>query len=423
MSVAANHVVDEARALRNLTFRYELQRAFATGIVETAAGTFLLLIAIRCFEAGATMKGLVAMGGAGGNLFSPVAVMLTARRGVPASRAASRMVYAAGLAFALAAILPWEWPFVLGSLVGLLLSTAAIPLFTQIYQDNYAAHERGKLFSMAIAIRIATAAGFSLAAGWAIQGHFEHFQKLLGVFALALFWEGWSLARVPSNPLARTDSNNPLYALRFIREDKTFRNALIAWMLVGFANLMMVPLRVEYLANPRYGVLLGGKPLTAAFIAVLTGVIPNLARLGMSPVWGKLFDRVNFFVLRIAINLGFAIAILTFFTGNSFSGLIAGAIIFGISNAGGDLAWSLWVTKVAPPHRVAHYMSVHTFLTGCRGIVAPLVAFQLVKTLPLLWMGVITSSLIVLACLVLIPEIGHYRHRHAPRNVEELPES
>src|SRR5262249_44070166 len=154
-----------------------------------------------------------------------------------------------------------------------------------------------------------------------------------------------------------------------IREDKTFRNALIAWMLVGFANLMMVPLRVEYLANPRYGVLLDNKPLAAGLIAVLTGVIPNLARLAMSPGWGQLFDRVTFFVLRIALSPGFAVAILAFFTGNSLVGLIAGAIIFGISNAGGDLAWSLWVTKVAPPHRVAHYMSVHTFLTGLRGVI------------------------------------------------------
>lgn len=417
-----NQASDEALKLRNLTFRYELQRAFATGIVETAAGTFLLLIAIRSFEAGATMKGLIAMGGAGGNLLSPLAVMLTARYGIPAAQAAARMIYAAACAFALAAVLPWEIPFVIGSLVGLLLSVSAIPLFTQIYQDNYAEHERGKLFSMAISIRIATAAGFSLLAGWAIQGHFQYFQILLGVFSLALFWEAWSLSRVPSKPLARNDSNNPLYALKYIREDKTFRNALIAWMLVGFANLMMVPLRVEYLANAKYGVLLNGLPLTASFIAILTGVIPNLARLCMSPIWGKLFDRVNFFVLRIAINLGFAVAILTFFTGNSFGGLIAGAVIFGISNAGGDLAWSLWVTKVAPPHRVAHYMSVHTFLTGCRGVVAPLVAFQLAKTLPLLWMGVFTSSLIVLACLVLVPEVALYRNRSAPRNVEELPD-
>ncbi|NDF01570.1 MAG: hypothetical protein EB034_25395, partial [Verrucomicrobia bacterium] len=47
-----------------------------------------------------------------------------------------------------------------------------------------------------------------------------------------------------------------------------------------------------------------------------------------------------------------------------------GAVIFGVSNAGGDVAWSLWVTKFAPPERVADYMSVHTFFTGVRGVAA-----------------------------------------------------
>ena len=33
--------------------------------------------------------------------------------------------------------------------------------------------------------------------------------------------------------------------------------------------------------------------------------------------------------------------------------MIGAAILFGISNAGGDVAWSLWVTKFAPAARVA----------------------------------------------------------------------
>ena len=74
-------------------------------------------------------------------------------------------------------------------------------------------------------------------------------------------------------------------------------------------------------------------------IALLTGVIPNIARLILSPIWGHLFDRMNFFTLRVTLNCGFAIGIFTFFVSNSFWGLVLGAIIFGISNAGGDVAW------------------------------------------------------------------------------------
>ena len=127
--------------------------------------------------------------------------------------------------------------------------------------------------------------------------------------------------------------------------------------------------------------------------------------------WGWLFDRMNFFALRITLNLGFAIGILAFFTSSDRTGLVLGAIVFGISNAGGDVAWSLWVTKFAPPGRVADYMSVHTFFTGIRGVLAPVAAFYLVTRLgltPGLLAG-FCSALIVGATLILVPELREKR--------------
>ena len=145
--------------------------------------------------------------------------------------------------------------------------------------------------------------------------------------------------------------------------------------------------------------------MSVGTIALLTGVIPNLARLVLSPVWGHLFDHMNFFTLRITLNLGFAIGILTFFTTGSTMGLVAGAIVYGISNAGGDVAWSLWVTKFAPANRVADYMSVHTFLTGVRGVGAPLLAFLSVSHLSVGILAAICAGLILLATALLIPEV------------------
>ena len=136
--------------------------------------------------------------------------------------------------------------------------------------------------------------------------------------------------------------------MRHVRDDRLFRLTLISWMFMGMGNLMMYPLRVEYLANERYGL-----KLDVATVALLAGVVPNMARLVCSPIWGWLFDRMNFFTLRAVLNVGFALGILSFFVSDSMTGLLMGAVIFGISNAGGDVAWSLWVTKFAPPGRVA----------------------------------------------------------------------
>ena len=139
-------------------------------------------------------------------------------------------------------------------------------------------------------------------------------------------------------------------------------------------------------------------------IALLTGVVPNLARLVMSPVWGWLFDRMNFFVMRMTLNLGFAIGIVSFFASDTTTGFVLAAITFGISTAGGDVAWTLWVTKVAPPERVADYMSVHTFFTGVRGLIAPLVGFALVAHWPMTTMGWFSAASIVVGSLFLLPD-------------------
>jgi hypothetical protein len=190
-------------------------------------------------------------------------------------------------------------------------------------------------------------------------------------------------------------------------------------MLMGFGNLMTIPLRVEYLANPAYGWEWDGAPLTAGLIALLTGVVPNAARLMLNPFWGWAFDRMNFFVLRIILNLGFMLGILAFFTSGSFTGLVVGAVIYGTAHAGGDVAWSLWVTKFAPPERVADYMSVHTFFTGVRGAIAPLVAFQLVGLMHIQLIGWISAGLILTGTALLWPEIRHGRRSRSTSALTE----
>lgn len=381
------------------TYRYELWRAVASGILETAGSTFLLLIAVW-FGASALAKGLVAGAGSLGLLLSPLVVSFVTTAGARTSIAASRILAAGAASFVLGALLPGLFPYVLCSVVAMASSAAVIPLLTQMYQENYPEKERGRLFSRTVMIRIATAALFSKVAGDALTGRMHDFRLLLLVFACALAFASFCLSRCPTQPILPDGAAHPLRALRFVRQDYLFRRTLICWMLLGFSNLMMLPLRVEYLANPKYG-----EALTVGRIALLTSVIPNLARLILSPVWGHLFDRMNFFTLRVTLNIGFAVGILTFFMSKSLTGMICAAVLFGISNAGGDVAWSLWVTKFAPPARVADYMSVHTFLTGVRGVAAPLCAFHFANPESLGRMALISSGLIAAATLLLLPEI------------------
>src|ERR1051326_3948624 len=388
-----------------ITYRYEKWRALAAGILEAASSIFLLLIAVRWYKAGPYAKALVAGGGSVGLLLAPWLVLRVESAAWPVAKAASRLAVLGALTFVAMAAVPLLPVFVLGSVVTLATVSAAIPLMTQIYQENYPELQRGKLFSRTMMLRIGMAALFSELAGRLLSNHISRFRYVLLAFAGASAFGAFCLSRCPSRPLTASGGTHPFHAFRYLREDRIFRQTIISWIFLGFATLMMAPLRVEYLANPRYGVRIHGEILTAGMVALITGVIPNIARLILNPIWGWLFDRMNFFVLRITLNFGFMLGILSFFITGSLAGLIVGAILFGISNAGADVAWSLWVTKFAPPERVADYMSVHTFFTGLRGLAAPLAAFYLVSRCQPQLLGGFSIGLIVIPCLFLVPEI------------------
>ena len=407
------------------TYHYERWRALSAGIIESAGTTFLLLIAVRSFHAGAVAKATVAAGGSVGLLLSPFFVSFVQSKGWATAQAAKRFSLLGMFAFLVPTLFPTLPLFIIGSVIGLTMSAVSIPLLTQIYQENYPEKERGRLFSRTMMLRIGATALFSDIIGHAFAGRMERFQWLLLAFAGAFALASFCFKNIPSRPLSTCGGTHPLRALRYAKEDRLFRLTLISWMFLGFGTLLMVPLRVEYLANTsKYGITLYGQPLDEGMIAVLTAVIPNVVRLTLSPVWGWLFDRMNFFILRVTLNFGFALGVVTFFMSDSLSGLILGAIIFGISNAGGDVAWSLWVTKFAPPDRVADYMSVHTSFTGLRGILAPFIAFYLAgHGFPLQRLGWISAGLICCAILLLLPEIRTKRTgREGGALVEEISE-
>ena len=393
-------------ARTRVTHLYERWRAFASGIIETAGTTFLLLIAVKSFQADATSKALIASGGSLGLLLSPLLVWMAGVYQWKTARAGCLLMLWGSLLFFATALLPALPLLIFASTFGLAASTLIIPLVTQIYEDNYPKTVRGQLFSRTVVIRIAIAAIFSEVAGRYLVSNLGWQRVLLLCFGAAFAFAAYCFSRYPSAQSRLEYSSHPFRSFRYVKEDRLFRHTLICWMLMGFANLMMIPMRVEFLANEKHGIALG-----AGEIAFLTGVVPNMVRLLLSPAWGWLFDRVNFFTLRLCLNCGFALGIFSFFLSSDLTGLVFGAVVFGISTAGGDVAWSLWVTKFAPSSRVADYMAVHTFLTGLRGLVAPLAAFQALNYLTVSQLGVISIVLIGLANIMLIPEIKFFPQR------------
>ena len=132
-----------------------------------------------------------------------------------------------------------------------------------------------------------------------------------------------------------------------------------------------------------------------------------------SPFLAKLFDEINFIVLRMILNVTFAVGIGLFFLTREPWVIGLGSALIGIAFGGGTIAWTLWVTKYAPPGKVAAYMSVHVALTGIRGTIGPMVGFWAVGHIGPTNIGLVSFALMILATVMLIPEIKHGKNRNA----------
>ena len=97
---------------KRLTYRYERLRAPASGILEAAGMTFLLLIAVRHFQSGAIAKAILGGGASLGLLLGPWMASRVQAAQQPAARAASMIALVGAGLFLVAAAVPFsaQWP-------------------------------------------------------------------------------------------------------------------------------------------------------------------------------------------------------------------------------------------------------------------------------------------------------------------------
>lgn len=390
-----------AEDYRARTFKLENLRSFPAGVVETLGTTFSILIADRVFQAGGFAKAaLVAMPSLG-LLLSLFVVQAVRRSGLSANFMLSLIFGFAGLGFSISALSGDHFGFYLmGMAIASVTLTLNLPLFSQIYRKHYPDEVRGRLFSITAFWRKAFAIGTALYFGWLLEKSLESYPILLWCYAGASFAMAACVMAVERVGLSKSNRVRLFDAFRHAGENRRFRKMLISWMILGLGNLLCFSLFVEYVTNKDYGL-----ALSEGHVSVITTVIPESCFFVFVLIWGRLFDRIDFYVLRCLINLVFAAGILFYFLGNDLWALYIGIGLHGIAKAGGNVAWSLWVTKFSDAEHVAEYMSVHTFLTGCRGVLAPFVAFPLAASIGPAAVGAIGAGMIFVATGMLIPDL------------------
>lgn len=392
------------------TQRIDIARAVPLGVLLPLEMSVFLTIAIQHFDASGLAKGLIAASTGIGLLLSTV-LTAAARRSTRSAMAIASLVIGGGAVGLLLASSGSLVAYVLGVIAGQAAIAMNIPLLTATYDRNFPPDERGRRVGRGLTLRVAISAPLSIAMGVWLAADIDRWRLVVLAGALSAAALSALNRRFPSEPLSAIPGAraHPWPRFELIADDRRLRNLLASWMLMGFGNLMLLPMRVEYLAQPEYGI-----EATATTITVLTVAVPSVLRLLTTSLFGRLFDRLSVYTVRILLNTLFASSVLVFFAGTHPAGLVAGAVLIGLAFAGGDLMWMLWVTKFAPAGRVADYMGLHTFLTGVRAVSAPLVAFLVVGPLSLGWLVVIGAALMTLSSVLLVPDARRPRPAVAP---------
>ena len=378
----------------------DLARSVPLGVILPLETSVLLTIAIKHFDAPGLAKGLIAAASGIGLLGSTV-LTAAARRSRRRSMTIASMVIGGGaVGFALAATGSLEL-YVVGVIIGLAALSMNLPLLTATYQRNFSPLDRGRRVGRGLSLKVAVSAPLSIVMGAWLGHHFDRWWVLVLLAAVAASVLSVLNRLFPSEPLGAVEGQrtHPWPRFELLREDRRLKVILMAWMLMGFGNLMLLPLRIEYLAQPRYGI-----QASAATITMLTVAVPSSMRLLTTTFFGAIFDRMSVFTIRILLNALFIVYVVVFFSGTSMIGLWLGSITLGLAFAGGDLMWMLWVTKFAPPGRVADYMGLHTFFTGLRSVSAPLFAYLIIEQISLGWIAVLGVALMAMSSVILVPD-------------------
>ena len=390
---------DDPRVVRRAQV-VDLARSVPLGVLLPLETSLLVTIALKHFDAPGLVKGSIAAANGVGLLLTPFVTSVARRWGRPVMVPVAMLSVIGTLGF-LAAMTDALPMYAIGSIVGIAMLNGMYPLVTVCYERNFPPRELGRRVGWGMSLKVLVSAVVGLGMGAYLSSNPDQWWVVIGMGALASAVLGVLHLQVPSEPLPKVAGETRAFLPHFhlLGEDRRLRLTLTAWMLMGFGNLMLLPLRVEYLANPEYGIV-----ASTAKIAVITVVVPSIVRLVSMPLFGWIFDRLSFFASRIMVNVLFAIYVAAFFTGTSTAGLLFGAVVLGIGSAGGDLMWSLWVTKFAPAGRTADYMGLHTFFTGIRAVLAPIVGFVVLGRVSLTAVALIAAALMVAASLVLVPE-------------------
>jgi MFS family permease len=361
------------RAVAGRTCFFDSLRLLFQGVLDASFLSLGLLVAIRVFHGSNGAKGLLSSLVWLGGIFAPPLTRLAARSRWKCTHCAALLFLLCAACFVGVASARSFPLYVLLLALASVLFRVEGALMVGIYVANYDARRRASRLSLGLVLSATMAVAFGHGSGILLNRSLDLYRHLFLAVALcsvlcALFTVG-----IPSGPVRRP-SDGPTRYLPYLIRDRLFGKMTFLFFLVGVAYQMLIPIRMEYLANPAYGA-----DWDNFSILLLVCVIPNVARILSTAPLAILFDRARLITTRLTVNGAFFLGIVTFFGARRFPLLALGSAFLGIAMAGSFVMHGLWPTKFVPAEKLPAYTSIYLMVSGFRSVCAPVFAYALLS--------------------------------------------
>jgi predicted MFS family arabinose efflux permease len=206
-------------------------------------------------------------------------------------------------------------------------------------------------------------------------------------------------------------------SLHLLKENKAFAAFERSFSIYGMGFIMMQPIIPIYMVDKL------NLSYTNNFLA--KGVLSQIGLLLLSPIIGKLHDRMHpfrFISASFALLMVFPIlfVISSLWAGEPVVAVVIVFIaytIFGVAMAGINVAWNMSSIFFAGKDDASMYQSVHVTMTGIRGMIAPVLGFALLKLVGLTSVFIVAAGFLATASLI---SLRDYK-RLGRKQVELIP--
>ncbi len=392
------------------TLKWDVARGISKGIVGSSVLFVLgLLIAHRVFDASPFQRACIVVGPYVGMLvaieYERVSRRLFSSRNYQA--AAPVLLYLLGVFMAIRA--SDAMAFVLGCMIMSCAEALRISALTSIWRSVYPDQLRGQLVSLGIWCTAVSSIASAALGGYLLDANINWYRWIFAFFAAASVAGSIFILRMVRVPMPELEEHVlKSKSLATLKQNPVFARILLAWFLVGFGMHLVVAQKVEYLVDPRVGF-----SLSNFQIVLIASAVSEAVRVIFMPFFARLFDRVDFISLRISFNVIFLGFFVLYFNTRSIPLIVMGAVLHGLGIAGAMIAWNLWVTKYAQDSQTGIFMAIHTFLTGVRGVLAPLCAYALIDSYSISTISWI--AFVLCACSILL--LLETKKRYHPEKV------